>query len=66
MNARKQNQAIQNVQRIQRLERDLAREAAKVAELRLQLFAIEKLATDTAGDPADLLRQIAKMFEVKQ
>ncbi len=60
------NQAIQNVQRIQRLERDLAREAAKVAELRLQLFAIEKLATDTAGDPADLLRQIAKMFEVKQ
>ena len=60
------NQAIQNVQRIQRLERDLAREAAKVDELRLQLFAIEKLATDTAGDPADLLRQIAKMFEVKQ
>ena len=60
------NQALMNVQRIQRLERDLAREAAKVAELRLQLFAIEKLATDTAGDPADLLRQIAQMFEVKQ
>lgn len=60
------NQAIQNVQRIQRLERDLAREAAKVAELRLKLSVIEKLAVDTSGDPNNLLRKIAAMFEVEQ
>lgn len=30
------NQAIQNVQRIQKLERELAKETAKVAELRME------------------------------
>ena len=44
----------------------LALEAAKVAARDLKLSVIEKLAVDTAGDPAELLQKIAKMFEVEQ
>ena len=36
------NQAIQNVQRIQKLEKELAREAEKVAELRKENAALKE------------------------
>lgn len=58
MNAK--NQAIQNVQKIQRLERALAREAAKVAEMRAQLDALKQAAKEFRGSvPLDVLRMQA-------
>jgi hypothetical protein len=38
-------------------------EAAKVAEYKEQLDAIRKLATDTAGDPADILAAIVEVLK---
>lgn len=64
MNAK--NVTMQHVQRIQQLEKLLMKEAAKVANYRARELVIKKLACDTAGDPADLLQKIAKMFEVEQ
>ena len=67
MNATQAQNEIQRLtNKLRDTEKALAKEAAKVAARDLKLSVIEKLAVDTAGDPAELLRQIAQMFEVKQ
>lgn len=45
---------------------ELAHAAREIVTLRLQLATVKKLACDAAGDPAELLSKIAKMFEVEQ
>lgn len=67
MNATQAQNEIQRLtNKLRDAEKALAKEAAKVAARDMKLSVIEKLAVDTAGDPAELLRKIAKMFEVEQ
>lgn len=67
MNATQAQNEIQRLtNKLRDAEKALAKEAAKVAARDLKLSVIEKLAVDTAGDPAELLQKIAKMFEVEQ
>ena len=67
MNATQAQNEIQRLtNKLRDTERALAKEAAKVAARDLKLSVIEKLAVDTSGDPNNLLRKIAAMFEVEQ
>lgn len=81
MNATQAQNEIQRLtNKLRDAEKALAKEAAKVAvfrkeladtareviELRLKNKEIEMLATRTVGRPADILRQIAALFEGKQ